>query len=150
VEIILVAVDDRRTTVIDQFDFEGCGEQMTVGALTIWMAGTWLFVGAIVAVVFLTIGIGRVEEHARGAYAFRPLLVPGILLLWPIVLWRWFEIERPANTDIRRDVPLRDAHAGVWFVLAVLMPIILFASLAVRQQTPAPQDAAVRIDDQKQ
>ena len=24
-----------------------------------------------------------------GAYAFRPLLLPGLALLWPLVLWRW-------------------------------------------------------------
>ena len=49
----------------------------------------WLIRGAVLAVVFLTIGIDRIDEDARGAYVFRPLLVPGILLIWPLVAWRW-------------------------------------------------------------
>ena len=47
-------------------------------------------IGFAVAVAFLFIGIGRVDPTARGAYAFRPLLLPGLLLLWPFVAWRWW------------------------------------------------------------
>jgi hypothetical protein len=42
-----------------------------------------------VAVAFLLFGLERAAPSARGAYAFRPLLVPGLMLLWPLVLWRW-------------------------------------------------------------
>lgn len=50
--------------------------------------------GAAVALVFLAAGIERVDPAARGAYAFRPLLLPGLVLLWPLVLWRWRRLER--------------------------------------------------------
>ena len=50
--------------------------------------------GAAVALAFLTVGIERVDPAARGAHAFRPLLVPGLVLLWPLVLWRWRRLER--------------------------------------------------------
>jgi hypothetical protein len=50
--------------------------------------------GAVVALAFLTVGIERVDPAARGAYAFRPLLLPGVILLWPLVLWRWWRLER--------------------------------------------------------
>lgn len=49
--------------------------------------------GLLVAVVFLTIGIGRVDEAARGAYAARALLAPSVILLWPVVLLRWIQLE---------------------------------------------------------
>jgi hypothetical protein len=49
-------------------------------------------VGAGVSVLFLTVGIDRCAPAARGAYAFRPLLAPGIVLLWPLVLARWAAI----------------------------------------------------------
>lgn len=49
---------------------------------------------AAVALAFLTFGIERVDPAARGAYAFRPLLLPGLVLLWPLVLWRWRRLER--------------------------------------------------------
>jgi hypothetical protein len=50
--------------------------------------------GAILAVVFLLWGIDRVDPSARGAYAFRPLLIPGLVLLWPLVAARWLALER--------------------------------------------------------
>ena len=50
--------------------------------------------GVAVALAFLTVGIERVDPAARGAHAFRPLLLPGLVLLWPLVLWRWRRLER--------------------------------------------------------
>ena len=50
--------------------------------------------GFIVGVPFLFLGIDRIDPAARGAYAFRPLLLPGLVLLWPFVVVRWFVLER--------------------------------------------------------
>jgi hypothetical protein len=49
----------------------------------------WIGLGLVVAIAFLSFGIDRVDPAARGAYAVRPLLVPGIVLLWPLVIVRW-------------------------------------------------------------
>jgi hypothetical protein len=54
-------------------------------------------VGVAVALVFLFAGLDAVDPAARGAYAFRPLLVPGLVLLWPLVLVRWVAIGRGAS-----------------------------------------------------
>ena len=54
----------------------------------------YLFIGLGVAAVFLSFGLGRVDEEARGAYLFRILLIPGVIGLWPLVGWRWFQISR--------------------------------------------------------
>ena len=51
-------------------------------------------VGFVVGVAFLFLGIGRVDPAARGAYAFRPLLLPGLMMLWPFVLLRWVFLAR--------------------------------------------------------
>ncbi|HZH47539.1 MAG TPA: hypothetical protein VEY31_12975 [Roseococcus sp.] len=45
--------------------------------------------GLLVGVAFLVWGIERLDAAAVGAYAFRPLLLPGLVLLWPWVLQRW-------------------------------------------------------------
>ncbi len=65
------------------------------------MAGTIVSIATIygaaglaVAAVFLLWGIDRIDPAASGAYAFRPLLIPGIVLLWPAVLLRWVWLER--------------------------------------------------------
>jgi hypothetical protein len=50
--------------------------------------------GMAVAVAFLLLGLERVDPAARGAYAFRPLLLPGLVLLWPLVAWRWRVLAR--------------------------------------------------------
>jgi hypothetical protein len=54
----------------------------------------WATPGALVAFAFLSVGIDRVDHAAVGAYAFRPLLIPGIILLWPLVVWRWAVLAR--------------------------------------------------------
>jgi hypothetical protein len=54
----------------------------------------WAFAGLAVAIAFLLVGIDRIDPAARGAWAFRPLLVPGIVLLWPLVLARWVAAGR--------------------------------------------------------
>ena len=38
---------------------------------------------------FLLVGLDRIDPVARGAYGFRPLLLPGLVLLWPWVVLRW-------------------------------------------------------------
>ncbi len=65
------------------------------------LALLYLGVGAALGVVFLTIGIERVAPAARGALGFRPLLLPGIALLWPLVAWRWAALERRRREDRR-------------------------------------------------
>jgi hypothetical protein len=45
--------------------------------------------GLLVAALFLVFGLDRIDQAARGSFAFRPLLVPGLVLLWPLVLLRW-------------------------------------------------------------
>jgi hypothetical protein len=54
----------------------------------------WLAIGIIVGLAFLFLGIGRVDPAARGSYAFRPLLLPGLVLLWPFVALRWYTLSR--------------------------------------------------------
>jgi hypothetical protein len=51
-------------------------------------------VGAVVAMGFLLFGVGRISPEARGSYLFRLLVLPGIIGLWPLVLWRWLALER--------------------------------------------------------
>lgn len=53
-------------------------------------------IGLAVGLAFLLFGIDRVDPAARGAYAVRPLLLPGLALLWPLVLWRWRALARRA------------------------------------------------------
>lgn len=121
---------------------------MSSGALLVWLATLWLYAGGAVAAAFLLFGIDRVEENARGAYLFRPLLVPGVLLLWPLVLWRWWTLEMDASAAdaAGRYRAVRASHARVWSVLVLLIPAVLIGALMMRQPVPDNEGAAVRLE----
>lgn len=54
----------------------------------------WAGIGVAVAVAFLLVGFDKIDPGARDAYAVRPLLIPGLVLLWPLVVWRWIRLSR--------------------------------------------------------
>jgi hypothetical protein len=60
-----------------------------MAAVIVWATTLYVWVGLFVAVAFLAFGLDRIDPAARGAYAFRPLLLPGATLLWPYVIRRW-------------------------------------------------------------
>lgn len=97
----------------------------------------WLIIGAVIAAVFLTIGIDRFDEDSQGAYAFRPLLVPAVLVIWPLVLWRWYVLETGRDQWDKRHKPPRNAHFWVAVVFAASIPAIIIVGLAQRQTWPA-------------
>jgi hypothetical protein len=87
-------------------------------------------IGGLMAAWFLLLRIERVDARARGAYAFRPLLVPGLVLLWPLVAWR---LAVPPALPARH---LRAAHLRIWVGLAVILPLLLLGTLSLRQNGP--------------
>ncbi len=99
-------------------------------------ARIWLEIGAVVALLFLTVGIDRIDPDARGSYVFRPLLVPAVLLIWPLVLWRWAVLETGRDQWTRRHRPPRSAHFRVAVALALLIPATLITGVTIRQTWP--------------
>lgn len=59
-----------------------------------WLAALYGGIGLAIGLAFLWKGIERVDHGARGAYAFRPLLLPGLAILWPLVAARWLAAAR--------------------------------------------------------
>ena len=70
---------------------------LAVAEFIVALATAYAGLGMAVAVAFLLLGLERVDPAARGAYAFRPLLLPGLVLLWPLVAWRWRALARAAR-----------------------------------------------------
>ncbi len=102
----------------------------------VFVGELWLWIGAAVSVVFLTIGIDRIDEDAQGTYLFRPLLIPGILLIWPLVLWRWVEIERNGDITLARYRPVRRSYPYAAIVMSILICIFLISGWSARQSWP--------------
>ena len=63
-------------------------------AIIVDCVAAWLVIGIVVGVAFLFLGIDRIDSAARGSYAFRPLLLPGLAMLWPFVVVRWWLLTR--------------------------------------------------------
>lgn len=105
--------------------------------MSIVMLGTvYLYLGAAVAAVFLLFGLGRIDENARDAWVFRPLLIPGVLLIWPLVIWRWIILNRGEEKLDRHRMPrIRQERVQLAFVLAI--PVILLVAMSVRQDPTA-------------
>jgi hypothetical protein len=64
--------------------------------MDVFWTGIYVYggIGGVVALGFVLVGIDRVDPAARGAYLVRPLLLPGLTLLWPLVLVRWTMLAR--------------------------------------------------------
>nr|WP_239479756.1 hypothetical protein [Actibacterium sp. 188UL27-1] len=90
-----------------------------------------------ISVAFLFIGIDRIDEDARGAYIFRPLLVPAILLIWPLVLWRWYVLEAGREIWSKHYRPPRASHLVAAILMAAGIGTALFLGLSNRQTWPA-------------
>jgi hypothetical protein len=101
-------------------------------------AELYAIIGAVVAVWFLLFRLDPFDPAARGAYAFRPLLIPGLVLLWPLVLLRC------AGWPVAAPRQHRRAHWGIWLVLSVLLPLLLIGAMALRQNGPT-EAAPVRL-----
>ena len=97
----------------------------------------YLYAGAAVAAVFLLFGMGQIDENAQGAWIFRPLLIPGVLLIWPLVLWRWWQIETDSAGWAGRFRPIRKGHQLAAVLLAVGLIAALWLGLSQRQSWPA-------------
>ncbi|MGF1625692.1 MAG: hypothetical protein ACFCVH_12475 [Alphaproteobacteria bacterium] len=67
---------------------------MAAAETLIAIAGWYAVAGAAVACLFLAVGLNRIDPAGHGSYLFRVLLVPGLVLLWPLVLVRWLRLER--------------------------------------------------------
>jgi hypothetical protein len=53
-------------------------------------------VGAVFALVFLSLGLNRIDHGAKGAgLGFRLMILPGLIALWPLMLIRWLSGGQP-------------------------------------------------------
>jgi hypothetical protein len=63
---------------------------MIVAEIILWAAGAYLVIGLMAGVPFAMSGVNRIDPAARGAsLAFRLLILPGSVALWPWIVGRW-------------------------------------------------------------
>ncbi|MFM1855683.1 MAG: hypothetical protein RLZ83_992 [Pseudomonadota bacterium] len=70
------------------------GTDLALGMLT--AIGSYLGLGFLFALAFVTWGAPRLDPAARGMPAsVRLLLIPGAAALWPLLLWKWAARRSP-------------------------------------------------------
>lgn len=58
--------------------------------IALWGAGAYVALGVLFAFPFVAVGAGRIDPDARaGTWGFRALILPGSVLLWPLLARRW-------------------------------------------------------------
>jgi predicted permease len=110
--------------------------------LIVALTGGYLLMGLAVGLAFLLFRIDRQDPAARGAYAFRPLLLPGLALLWPIVVLRW--TSPPAAVTTATIVHHKRAHRRVWAAMALFILVTVMLAIGIRPTT-LPEQPSLRI-----
>lgn len=102
------------------------------------IVGVYLALGLCFAVVFVCAGIGRLDHAARGGpIGFRLLMIPGSMVLWPLLAWRWARGREAAQwprEGSRAMGVLRRAHLVAWVVLGPLLLAGLVVAVVVRPE----------------
>lgn len=67
--------------------------------------GAYAGIGLLFAIPFVTLGVQRIDGAAAGAsLGFRLLVLPGCVLLWPLLLGRWLRrASPPAERNAHRE-----------------------------------------------
>lgn len=97
--------------------------------IAVVLASAYAVTGLAVGLAFLLFSIERFDRGAAGSYAVRPLLLPGLALLWPYVLFWWAHGPRTAAPGGQGG---QRAHRRAWLLLALLLPAILLAAAVAR------------------
>ena len=71
------------------------GSIETIGTILTGVA-LYAAAGSAFALLFLTLGLPRIDNGAKGAgLGFRLLILPGLIALWPLMLVRWIAGGQP-------------------------------------------------------
>ncbi len=96
--------------------------------------GFYLLLGIAYGLYFVTIGAAQMVPAARGAgFGFRLMILPGAILLWPVLLVRLIKgrTHRPAPPRA-----LRGVHARLWVFLVPLVALAIMMALMLRPVEP--------------
>ena len=103
--------------------------------IALMILATYLMAGGVFALVFHLRGLHSIDPATEGAgIAFRLLITPGIIALWPLIAARWRHAAQGRVFQGSQATPvssrgLRSIHAIAWKGLGILMPLILAAVL---------------------
>lgn len=110
-----------------------------------WLYGAYLLIGLAFALWFAALGNRRVLPSLKGSSLWlRLLMLPGSVLLWPLLLIR--AIKAPAAIGTRANsFPLqrqRGRAKRTWMLLAVVVPVLFVAAVSAFGERPQQNNLA--------
>lgn len=73
---------------------------MQIASTLFWVILIYLAVGLIFAVAFIIKGLKMVDEGAHGSgWGFRLIIIPGIVVFWPLLLRKWIAAVKKEKHD---------------------------------------------------
>jgi len=84
-----------------------------IAALLLILMSIYLVCGLVFAAPFSFVGVGKIDPHAaHGTWGFRLLIIPGTILLWPLLASRWFKgiHEPPEERNAHRCAVRKEAQ----------------------------------------
>jgi len=102
------------------------------------LLGLYLVLGVILLAPFHHSALPRIDESARGAsWGFRVAVSPGLIALWPIILWKWSVSRRGGHAHGQPDAPvsshgIRRSQALVMNLIAIAVPLLVAAAIFSR------------------
>jgi hypothetical protein len=62
-----------------------------IAATLLILFAVYLSCGLVFTIPFVLVGVGKIDPHAaHGSWAFRLMIIPGTIMLWPLLARRWF------------------------------------------------------------
>jgi hypothetical protein len=77
----------------------------TLAQIFLYALGVYASLGLMFAMLFVWIGVQRLDSEAQGSgIGFRLLILPGVAALWPLFLRRWTRgiVEPPVERNPHR------------------------------------------------
>lgn len=102
------------------------------------IAALYVAAGLVLAVAHLWSAMDRLDPSAKaGSWGFRLVTLPGMAILWPVLLRRAFQAKRGAWSPPAPEAPvpprqLRRIHGRAFQALAIVVPVLLAAALVWR------------------
>jgi hypothetical protein len=65
-----------------------------ITAFVLDLSALYLGAGFIFAIIFILKGIQKMDPAAHGSsWGFRILIIPGMMLMWPVLLRKWLTLK---------------------------------------------------------
>ncbi|MFC0771982.1 hypothetical protein [Terrimonas alba] len=74
---------------------------MTIVYIILIIVAIYLFAGLVFAIPFVIKGVTQIDEGAIGSkWGFRVIIIPGVIVFWPVLLKKWREeISRKSTRE---------------------------------------------------